>query len=536
MDIVRNAAEQGTVALDNLSRLSAEVEELVATEAPSEARSALEGVRTALADAAQAQAQAVVAVALAQPDIDLAKSRLTLATERLSTVKDQLRRVAETGGTQPGVAATASTATAALADAEKAVEATRVATNDADARRHVGRTRLIQGCAIVLLPAIVIGAWWIVGHPTWTRTWSVAFGAVIVGTALVTLLLLGGERGLLKPLIGADNRVSTSKVQLALWTVAVGFALAFLTGRVLWEGSKFEVVLNDERLGEYLILIGGPFAAGVLAKLAVTWKVQNGSLQKVAAPEATIIQAVTDDAGNADLVDAQYLIFNFVALAYFVFALAQESVLPEMPAVLLGLTSAAAATYTANKAADQNAPVISAVAPTWCRPGQRIRVSGHNFLAGTDAKSAIGVIVLLEAYAGELRPTITSSGAELVVDLPPDLSPGPKQLTVQTAARVVSAPYTVQIVADKPILFGPKIATHAPGAQATILGDRLLSEGATTGSENVAVTVRDLTVAGIATADQVTFNVPPSIAPNTDVTVAVERAGVRSDPITIHVA
>lgn len=62
------------------------------------------------------------------------------------------------------------------------------------------------------------------------------------------------------------------------------------------------------------------------------------------------------------------------------------------------------------------------------------------------------------------------------------------------------------------------------------------SDSRTTGSENVAVTVRDLTVAGIATADQVTFTVPPSIAPNTDVTVAVERAGVRSDPITIHVA
>ena len=155
--------------------------------------------------------------------------------------------------------------------------------------------------------------------------------------------------------------------------------------------------------------------------------------------------------------------------------------LPEMPAVLLGLTSAAAATYTANKAAEQNAPLITAVAPSWCHPGQRIRISGDNFVAGTDAKSALGVIVLLEGYAGELRPTVTSSGAELLVDLPHDLTPGPKQLSVQTAARVLSGPYTIHIVADKPVLFGPKAAGHAPGAQATILGERLLSKGSAVG-------------------------------------------------------
>ena len=49
------------------------------------------------------------------------------------------------------------------------------------------------------------------------------------------------------------------------------------------------------------------------------------------------------------------------------------------------------------------------------------------------------------------------------------------------------------------------------------------------------MTIRDLTVAGEATSSEVAFTVPASITPNTDVSVTVERGGVRSEPITIHI-
>ncbi|HEX2029702.1 MAG TPA: hypothetical protein VHF25_17110 [Nitriliruptorales bacterium] len=41
--------------------------------------------------------------------------------------------------------------------------------------------------------------------------------------------------GIFRPLIGGDNRCSTSLMQIGLWTVLVATALAFLLGRVVFE-------------------------------------------------------------------------------------------------------------------------------------------------------------------------------------------------------------------------------------------------------------------------------------------------------------
>ena len=166
--------------------------------------------------------------------------------------------------------------------------------------------------AVVMLAIAFVG----LGAPSGQFA-SFAFATILLAAFLLLVVAIGGEHGLVDPIIGADNRYSTSKTQAALWTVFFGFGLAYLLGRIVFvPGTDIKVVIPNDRFDEYLFLLGGPFAAGVVAKLATTWKVDNGQLQKTVATETTPSQLVTDDDHNTSLIDSQYLLFNLIALGY----------------------------------------------------------------------------------------------------------------------------------------------------------------------------------------------------------------------------
>jgi len=123
--------------------------------------------------------------------------------------------------------------------------------------------------------------------------------------------------------VGKDGRWSTSKLQALLWTYAVLFGLASLIVAA-WLGDDTGWT-KQEKLGlqeEYLILLGGPFAAAVLSKAITTQKAKDGTLPKSEAQETATVgeglsQVISDDTGDTDLVDTQYFLFNLLALAYF---------------------------------------------------------------------------------------------------------------------------------------------------------------------------------------------------------------------------
>jgi hypothetical protein len=459
------------------------------------------------------------------------------AEQRIAQAKTLILSLQQAStATGPAVKPAVNDAAAALADSEQAIRAAKIAVRTATDLLSRTRRKLQQAAAITLIPGgILLLLDWQV-KPAQGQFGSLIFATVTIAIGLLVLVATSDETGLLGPIVGADNRVSTSKTQLGIWTVAIGWALAFLLGRVLWDGATLATVLPDERFNEYLVLLGGPFAAGVLAKAAVTWKTENGQLQKSIAPQASASQIVQDDNGNPSLVDAQYLLFNVVALGYFVVSLAQTQVLPTIPLVLFGLTSASAATYAANKLAQSNAPIITAVSPRSCLPGGRVRVSGSNFMSGADSTEVSQVAVLIDGYPNELHPVLTSDSSELVVDLPADLPAGTRGLTVTTTARVVSAPYLVDILENKPVLFGVQgVLRH--GQTATAVGRNLLSPGSSATSEQVGVLVGGKNAVGTATADTVVFLVPSELPRNSDVQVTMTRAGgMASDPITVHVA
>jgi hypothetical protein len=84
-------------------------------------------------------------------------------------------------------------------------------------------------------------------------------------------------------------------------------------------------------------------------------------------------QAVTDDTGKADLVDSQYLLFNVIALIYFLGAFFQDpqAGFPSIPTLLFALTSTSTAGYVANKAVASATPMLTSVSPQTVKAASR---------------------------------------------------------------------------------------------------------------------------------------------------------------------
>ena len=125
-----------------------------------------------------------------------------------------------------------------------------------------------------------------------------------------------------EPLVlGQDKRLSTSKLQALLWTYALlGVLLAIVIANWMGQGAGYQHLVGQGLPEEYLLLLGGPFAAAIASKALVAGKVEDGTLTKTegtgSGVKARAGEAFGDDQGNTDLVDTQYLLFNLPALTY----------------------------------------------------------------------------------------------------------------------------------------------------------------------------------------------------------------------------
>lgn len=259
---------------------------------------------------------------------------------------------------------------------------------------------------VVVLTVAVLGFWaFVVRHSTsWpipglsmTRLLHPAavLMALLFTVVWIELLYFSGQLGRAL-IVGQDGRVSTSKTTALLWTAAVGFVMAYFIGLqvihatgCLIGGSAvpgacdLPTLLGKNGLSEqYLLLLGAPFGALIAAKAITSAKVDSGNAQRTTSGEARATQAVTNDAGEVDLVDSQYLLFNAITFGYFLiqFAQAPKSGLPELPLTLVALTGAGAATYVGNKLAVNNRLAITGLVPTAPVAGEMLQIRGRNFL------------------------------------------------------------------------------------------------------------------------------------------------------------
>ncbi len=284
------------------------------------------------------------------------------------------------------------------------------------------------------------GHWSIAVGATFTVAILLLFGSVLGGSAPVPAAAPGGRPAakigpIRSIMMGADGRVSTSKTMAFAWTLAVVFMIATVATIVLSGnqplGDRIRPLSNT-----YLLLLGGPFAALVLAKGITVSRLANGTLVKQnVAPVFSASDLTSDDSGQTSLVDFQFLMFNAVAISYVLirFCIYPGDGLPEVPAVLAGITSISALTFTANKAVVSSTPLISGVSPLSVAADEEVLISGSR-LGGTDAQ-----VLLDDQFALVIDPdTATATG--LRVKIPKHTDAGAHTLTVS----VLSSTHTLQ--------------------------------------------------------------------------------------------
>ena len=223
-------------------------------------------------------------------------------------------------------------------------------------------------------------------------------------------------------LIGADNRLSTSKLSAFTWTWVLAWAMLSLA-IADWVAAPagWEAFLKQGLRAEYLILLGGPFVALVGAKALVGGAVSKGAMIKPAAaagetkPADRVTQAFSDDTGQTDLVDTQYLLFGLVALVVFIvmFIRASASGLPQVPEVLIGLASVGATAYIANKwTAEDAKPQIDRIVPNSAKRGETITIYGTNLLSVSMGGKQVPAAEDLQVIYGGLGVQEVSPAAE----------------------------------------------------------------------------------------------------------------------------
>jgi IPT/TIG domain len=280
-------------------------------------------------------------------------------------------------------------------------------------------------------------------------------------------------RGLL---VGTDNRTSTSKFNAVLWTAVLVYFLVALSLIFGLQGSKYTSLIHSIS-PLYLVLLGGPFAAAVLAKGIMSSAVAAGTAQKSRADTPRVADIFSDDDGNTDLVDTQYIIFNLLVAAIVVvqFVHAPGSGAPQIPDFLAILTGASATTYVANKGitTGNNPPVIDRVVPASARAGSHVAILGSNLLAQGDPGSPAVYVDGIQADAD-----VGATPGKVTLVLPPGLATGACTVAVRTpsgAETTVSDKLTV--IPDDLTVTDVNPMTTAPNTRLTLTGSGFFAPG-----------------------------------------------------------
>ncbi|MFF3453015.1 hypothetical protein ACFYXH_01575 [Streptomyces sp. NPDC002730] len=354
-------------------------------------------------------------------------------------------------------------------------ELTQSARTVADRSREAGevwlqlvwcRTLLVvwAGLAILALGQTVtaIGAGW-----TGARTAGL-LAALTVGGLLTGAARLHRSRGgLLAPLIGEDNRLSTSRAVATVWVLLAVFAVLVLALQLALASSA----AHRDALIEGLDLARGAGMLSVLAlvcaiavvvRRVVAVRVLGKRLQKVRADRPRLADLLCDDAGRGSFADVQYVLVSAAAVIFALVRLARRpEQLPDLPWGLALLVAVSAMTYFAGKHAEGGRPVVFAVvrareagdldAPI--RTGDDIEIRGAGFVppgAGAPDRLArmvvrIGAVhvhvPLIPVTGGFANPTDTV----LTVPVPAEVEPGRVDVQVVTASGAESNRCAIEV-------------------------------------------------------------------------------------------
>ncbi|WP_134039662.1 hypothetical protein [Streptomyces bluensis] len=325
----------------------------------------------------------------------------------------------------------------------------------------LGRLWLRTACVVwgaflflLLVQALTaIGAGW-----TAARTAGL-LAALVVGLATTGAGYLHRTKGgALAPVIGEDNRLSTSRAVAASWVLLAVYAVLVLVGQLAAasdHGKRDALItgLDLARGAGVVTVLAVVCGIAVLVRRVVGLRVLGQRLQKVRADRPRASDLLTDDSGRGSFTDIQYVVVNTVALAFAVVRLARRpDQLPDLPWGLALLVLVSAATYVAGKYAEGGRPVILSVvrareagdldAPI--RTGDDIEIRGAGFVPpGAQAADRLSRMVVRIGAVHVHVPLVPVAGgfsnptdAVLTVPVPADVEPGRVEVQVVTAAGV----------------------------------------------------------------------------------------------------
>lgn len=328
------------------------------------------------------------------------------------------------------------------------------------------RTAVAVWGALVLLLLVqsltAIGAGW-----TAARTAGLLAALVVAGALTAASWFHRARGGALAPVIGEDNRLSTSRAVAVAWVLFVAYAVLVLAGRLAAASDHAErdALISGLELARgagVVTVLAVVCAIAVLVRRVVGLRVLGQRLQKIPADRPRAADILTDDAGRGTFADIQYVVISAVALAFAAVRLSRRpDQLPDLPWGLAVVVLISAATYLAGKYAEGGRPVILSVvrsreagdldAPI--RTGDDIEIRGAGFVPpgaqGADRLSRMVVrigpvnvhVPLVPVTGGFSNPTDTL----LTVPVPADVEPGRVEVQVVTAAGVETNACVVEV-------------------------------------------------------------------------------------------
>ncbi|MFC5215441.1 hypothetical protein [Streptomyces coerulescens] len=317
--------------------------------------------------------------------------------------------------------------------------------------------------ALLLVQALTaIGAGW-----TAARTAGLLAAVVTAGALTAASWFHRARGGALAPVIGEDNRLSTSRAVAGAWVLFVAYAVLVLVGRLAAASGHEErdallAGLELARGAGVVTVLAVVCAIAVLVRRVVGVRVLGQRLQKVRAHRPRAADLLTDDAGRGSFADIQYVVIGGVALLFAAVRLGRRpDQLPDLPWGLAVVVLVSAATYLAGKYAEGGRPVILSVvrareagdldAPI--RTGDDIEIRGAGFVPpgaqGADRLSRMVVrigavhvhVPLVPVAGGFSNPT----DAVLTVPVPADVEPGRVEVQVVTAVGVETNRYVIDV-------------------------------------------------------------------------------------------
>jgi hypothetical protein len=320
--------------------------------------------------------------------------------------------------------------------------------------------------AVVLLLLVqaltAIGAGW-----TPARTAGL-LAALVTGAALSAASWYHRERGgVLAPVIGEDNRLSTSRAVATAWVLFTAFAVLTLAGQLAGASGHRErdaliAGLDLARGAGMVTVLAVVCAIAVLVRRVVSLRVQGQRLQKVRAHRPRAADLLTDDSGRGSFADIQYVVISAVALVFGLVRLARRpEQLPDLPWGLAVVVLVSAATYLAGKYAEGGRPVILSVVRAReagdldgpIRTGDDIEIRGAGFVpAGAQSADRLSRMVVRIGAVNVHVPLVPVAGGfsnpsdtVLTVPVPADVEPGRVEVQVVTAAGLETNRTTIDV-------------------------------------------------------------------------------------------